>query len=153
MGLDHVDLVYTGAAAGVELEEVATRAGELVAAGKARAWGLMLDPGPELVAAAARAAVVAPAAVQTAYSLVRRSPLEDARMDEALAISGARVVATAVMAGGALTGKYLRAGAAGRLAEQARTRRSRPRSARRVRSARWPRNWGRDRPRWPSRSR
>jgi aryl-alcohol dehydrogenase-like predicted oxidoreductase len=119
IGLDHVDLVYTAPPpAGVEVEEVAARAGELVAAGKARAWGLMLDPGPELVAAAGRAVGPAPAAIQTAYSLVRRSPLEDAGMDEALAISGAGVVATAVMAGGALTGKYAGAGAAGRLAEQ-----------------------------------
>ena len=54
--------------------------------------------------------------LQLAYSLVRRSPVEDPAMEAALAASGASIVASAVLAGGALTGKYDDAGAGGRLA-------------------------------------
>jgi L-glyceraldehyde 3-phosphate reductase len=123
MGLAHVDLLYSAPPpAGVEVPEVVGRVGELVAAGTARAWGVMLDWAPGQIAEAARVAaqtgVPAPCAAQMAYSVVARATLEDPEMDTALGAAGAGVVATAVMAGGALTGKYAGAGATGRLAER-----------------------------------
>jgi aryl-alcohol dehydrogenase-like predicted oxidoreductase len=48
----------------------------------------------------------APCAAQLPYSLVRRDWLESAEMSEPLEASGAGVVASFVMAGGILTGKY-----------------------------------------------
>jgi aryl-alcohol dehydrogenase-like predicted oxidoreductase len=49
---------------------------------------------------------------------VSRSWVEGQAMKEALARCGASVVASYVLAGGILTGKYLEAGARGRMAEQ-----------------------------------
>ena len=60
--------------------------------------------------------VAAPCAAQLPYNLVSRLPVEDAATVAALDGCGASVVASAVLAGGALSGKY-RAGAGdGRLA-------------------------------------
>jgi L-glyceraldehyde 3-phosphate reductase len=59
-----------------------------------------------------------PCAAQLPYSLVSRSWVEGQAMKEALALSGASVVASYVLAGGILTGKYLEADARGRMAEQ-----------------------------------
>jgi L-glyceraldehyde 3-phosphate reductase len=47
-----------------------------------------------------------PCAAQLPYSLVQRSPVEDEDMVEVLRGSGIPVIASAVLAGGALTGKY-----------------------------------------------
>jgi L-glyceraldehyde 3-phosphate reductase len=107
---------------------VVAQAGALIAAGKLRAWGLLNWPAGLLAEAGRSAAaqgVPAPAAVQLPYSLVRRSPVEDADVAEALGASEASVVASAVLAGGALSGKYAARGqaegvgdaGAGRLAE------------------------------------
>jgi aryl-alcohol dehydrogenase-like predicted oxidoreductase len=115
MGLDHLDLAYCERPpAGLSVDEVVAQAGALIAAGKLRAWGLLNWPAALLAEAGRSAAaqgVPAPAAVQLPYSLVRRSPVEDAGVAEALAVSGMSVVASAVLAGGALSGKY--GGAAG----------------------------------------
>jgi L-glyceraldehyde 3-phosphate reductase len=122
MGLDHLDLAYAERPpAGLSVDEVVAQAGGLIAAGKLRAWGLLNWPAALLAEAGRSAAaqgVAPPAAVQLPYSLVRRRPVEDADVTEALAASGASVVASAVLAGGALSGKYTGAGAAGRLAAQ-----------------------------------
>jgi L-glyceraldehyde 3-phosphate reductase len=118
MGLDHLDLAYAERPPdGLSVDEVVASVGALIAAGKLRAWGLLNWPAG-LLAEAARSAeaqgVPPPAAVQLPYSLVRRSPVEDDDVADALAVSGASVVASAVMAGGALSGKYgWGAGAAG----------------------------------------
>ena len=110
MGLDHVDLAYCERPpAGLPVDEVVAQAGALIAAGKLRAWGLLNWPAGLLAEAGRSAAaqgVPAPAAVQLPYSLVRRSPVEDADVAEALGASGTSVVASAVLAGGALSGKY-----------------------------------------------
>jgi L-glyceraldehyde 3-phosphate reductase len=110
MGLDHLDLAYCERPpAGLSVDEVVAQAGALIAAGKLRAWGLLNWPAG-LLAEAGRSAVAqgvpGPAAVQLPYSLVRRSPVEDADVAEALGASGTSVVASAVLAGGALSGKY-----------------------------------------------
>jgi aryl-alcohol dehydrogenase-like predicted oxidoreductase len=122
MGMDHLDLIYAERPPeGLGLDQIVHDVGALIAAGKARAWGVLNWPAV-LIAEAARAAaaqgVPPPCAAQLAYSLVRRSPVEDADMVEALAAAGASVVASFTLSGGALTGKYARPGAPGRLAAQ-----------------------------------
>jgi aryl-alcohol dehydrogenase-like predicted oxidoreductase len=117
MGLDHLDLAYSERPPdGLEVDDVVAQVGALIAAGRLRAWGLLNWPA-ELLAQAGRSAadqgVPAPAAVQLPYSLVRRSPVEDADVADALAVSGASVVASAVLAAGALSGKYAGGGGAG----------------------------------------
>ena len=120
MGFDHVDLIYASAPpAGMSVHDLVTAVGGLIAAGKARAWGLLNWP-TELITAAAGAAkaqsVPAPCAAQLPYSLVQRSPVEDKAMRAALGQAGAAVVASFCMAGGVLTGKYLSPQASGRAA-------------------------------------
>src|SRR6266849_4706074 len=75
-------------------------------------WGFW----PEQKVAAAQG-VEPPCAAQLAYSLVRRSPVEDAEMARALDAAGTSVVASFTLDGGALTGKYAEPGAKGRLTE------------------------------------
>jgi aryl-alcohol dehydrogenase-like predicted oxidoreductase len=117
MGLDHLDLAYAERPpAGLTVDEVVAQAGALIATGKLRAWGVLNWPAELLAEAgrsAARQAVPAPAAVQLPYSLVHRSPVEDADVTEALQTSGASIVASAVLGGGALSGKYGEGGDAG----------------------------------------
>jgi aryl-alcohol dehydrogenase-like predicted oxidoreductase len=119
-GLDHFDFIYSDPPpAALPIEEVLTAVGALVQAGKVRAWGIVNWPA-ERIAAAGRAAcalgVPAPCAAQLAYSVAARSPVEDADMRAALAsCDGARVVASYVLAGGVLSGKYAAAGG-GRMA-------------------------------------
>ena len=73
----------------------------------------------ERVAEAGRVAhelgVAPPCAAQLPYSLIARDWVEDPAMTEALLACGAKVVASYVLAGGILSGKY-GAGAGGRMA-------------------------------------
>jgi aryl-alcohol dehydrogenase-like predicted oxidoreductase len=119
MGMDYIDLAYAERPPeGLGLDEIVHDLGALIAAGKLRAWGVLNWPA-ELIVDAARVAteqgVPPPCAAQLAYSLVRRSPVEDQEMIAALDVSGASVVASFSLEGGALTGKYLEREAAGRL--------------------------------------
>ena len=129
MRFDHIDLAYSEKPPeGLGVDEVVEQVGSLIASGKLRAWGLLNWPAG-LLAEAARSAetlgVAMPAAVQLPYSLVRRSPVEDPETIDALEQSGASIVASATLAGGALTGKYLDENATGRIAAE----RSDPRHA------------------------
>jgi aryl-alcohol dehydrogenase-like predicted oxidoreductase len=103
------------------MEELVRDVGALIRAGKARAWGLLNWP-PALIAEGAHAAatqgVPAACAVQLPYSLAQRAIVEDPAMTDALSASGAVVVASYVLSGGALTGKYADPSASGRLAGQ-----------------------------------
>jgi aryl-alcohol dehydrogenase-like predicted oxidoreductase len=120
MGFDHVDLVYSWRAPdGLSIEELVGAIGGLIESGRVRAWGTGNWEPADLAAAAeiARAAgVPAPCAAQLPYSLVRRSHVESADAAAALDASGASVVASYVLHGGVLTGKYADATAAGRMA-------------------------------------
>jgi aryl-alcohol dehydrogenase-like predicted oxidoreductase len=112
MQLDHVDLIYaTTLPDGLDVARSVEEVVGLVAAGRARAWGVT-NWAPEQVAEAvevARAAGVAgPCASQLPYSLVRRSWVEDPAMEAALAGGDIGLVASYALAGGTLTGKYLR---------------------------------------------
>jgi aryl-alcohol dehydrogenase-like predicted oxidoreductase len=121
MGFDHVDLIYANPPPdGLPVAELVGVMAELVAAGKARAWGIVnWEAGPlsEAVRAADEQGLPMPSAAQLPYSLARRDWLETDEMATALAASGAGVVASFVLAGGVLTGKY-DAGQTGRAAAE-----------------------------------
>ena len=103
-GLDHFDFIYSDPPPPeLAIEEVVEHVSALVKAGKVRAWGVVNWPA-ERIAEARAAAAIRPVAAQLPYSLVQRSPVEDADMVQALGPMG--VVASFVLAGGALTGKY-----------------------------------------------
>jgi aryl-alcohol dehydrogenase-like predicted oxidoreductase len=121
-GLERFDLVYSDPPPPqLPLSEVVAMVGELVTSGTVRAWGIVNWPA-ERIAEAGRLAreqgLPPPCAAQLAYSLAQRSPVEDAEMEEALASCGAAVVASFVLAGGVLSGKYREPDAAGRMAGQ-----------------------------------
>jgi aryl-alcohol dehydrogenase-like predicted oxidoreductase len=121
-GLDHFDFVYSDPPPEeLALEEVVGAVGELIADGTVGAWAIVNWPA-ERVAAAGRIAretgVPAPCAAQLPYSLVARDWVEGPAMSEALDLCEASVVASFVLAGGALSGKYADPGARGRLSGQ-----------------------------------
>jgi aryl-alcohol dehydrogenase-like predicted oxidoreductase len=102
MGLDHVDLIYAERPPqDLPLETLVEQVTGLIAAGKARAWGV-LNWAPGQIKDVERLADPPPCAAQLPYSLVRRDMVEDPAMEDTLV----SVVASAVLAGGALTGKY-----------------------------------------------
>ncbi len=122
MGLDHVDLIYaTWPPEELGAEEIVEGVGGLIASGRARAWGIVNWP-PALLLEATRVAaergVPPPCCAQLPYNVVSRSWVEGRDEAAALAEAGASVVASAVLAGGALTGKYDDPGASGRMAEK-----------------------------------
>jgi L-glyceraldehyde 3-phosphate reductase len=118
LGFDHVDVIYSARPPdGLPVADLVAAVIGLIESGKARAWGL-LNWTADQIAEAARvcvdAAVPPPCAAQLAYNLVARSPVEDDDTAAALQRCGASVVASAVLAFGALTGR----GATGRAAER-----------------------------------
>ena len=119
MGFDYVDLIYANPPPDdLPIAEMVTAMTELVASGKARAWGIVnwrAAPFLEATQAAHKQGVPTSCAAQLPYSLVRRDWVETDAMTAALRASGAGVVASFVMAGGVLTGKY-DAGQTGRAA-------------------------------------
>ena len=110
MGFDYVDLIYANPPPdGLAIDELVAAMGELVSSGRARAWGTVNWEAGQLIEAirsATRQEVDQPCAVQLPYSLVAREFVESIEMRAALEASGAGVVASFVMAGGVLTGKY-----------------------------------------------
>jgi aryl-alcohol dehydrogenase-like predicted oxidoreductase len=119
MQFDYVDLIYANPPPqGLTVAEMVAEVGRLLASGKARAWGIVnweAELFSEAIAAATDQGLPAPCAAQLPYSLVQRGWLESPEMYTALSQSGAGVVASFVMAGGVLTGKY-DAGQTGRAA-------------------------------------
>ena len=119
MGMDHIDLAYAAQPAkGMDLTQMIDEIAALIAAGKIRAWGVLNWPArliAEAAGACAARGVPGPCAAQLAYSLVRRSPVEDAEMVAALDRSHVAVVASYTLHGGALSGKYSKPGAQGRI--------------------------------------
>jgi len=120
MGFDYVDLIYAcWPPEGLGTEEIVTSVEWLIAAGKARAWGVCNWP-PKLLSDAAEIArtegLPAPSAAQLAYNLVYREAVEGDEDAEALEAAGVSVVASASLMYGALSGKYASPEASGRLA-------------------------------------
>jgi aryl-alcohol dehydrogenase-like predicted oxidoreductase len=120
MRLDHMDLIYSERPPeGLVMRELVEAVGGLIAAGKARAWGVLNWNAAQIMDAtdeAAELGVPPPCAAQLAYSLVSRLPVEDPGMVNALQAAGASVVASYVLAGGTLTGKYADSEVGGRMA-------------------------------------
>jgi L-glyceraldehyde 3-phosphate reductase len=120
MRLDHVDLIYSERPPeGLLMRELVEAVGGLIAAGKARAWGVLNWNAAQIMDAADAAAelrVPPPCAAQLAYSLVSRLPVEQPELVNALQQAGASVVASYVLAGGTLTGKYADPDTGGRMA-------------------------------------
>jgi aryl-alcohol dehydrogenase-like predicted oxidoreductase len=119
MGLDHLDLVYScPAATAPAVEEIVHAVGGLIAAGKARAWGACNWSPDQLANAAAiarREGISLPCAAQLPYSVTVREPVEGEAAADALEASGAAVVASFVLSGGILTGKYGDGSTSGRM--------------------------------------
>lgn len=119
MGLDHIDVIY--AVTLPEALSVAGAVGEvagLLSSGKARCWAVTnwpADAVAEAVAECRRQGVPQPVCAQLPYSVVNNTWVDDPVMDAALADGGISLVASYVLAGGTLTGKYGR-GEAGRVA-------------------------------------
>jgi len=119
-GLDHIDyLECDPPPAEVPMEDVVGMMGELIASGRAHAWGIV-NWQAERVAEAGRAALdaglPAPKSAQLPYSLVSRDWVEKRAMTDALDLCGASVMASYVLVGGVLSGKYARGDASGRMA-------------------------------------
>jgi aryl-alcohol dehydrogenase-like predicted oxidoreductase len=110
MRFDYIDLIYANPPPdGLPVAEMVAAVGRLLAGGKARAWGIVnwgAEQFMEAIAAASDQGLPMPCAAQLPYSLVRRDWVESPEMSEALRASGVGLVASFVMAGGVLTGKY-----------------------------------------------
>lgn len=114
MRLDHIDLIYTmQPPAGLSIADLVEQVAALVSSGRARAWGIGNWPADELaqaVQAARDLGAPLPVAAQLPYSLVRPDWVEDPAMEAVLADADIGLVASYVLAGGTLTGKYLEGG-------------------------------------------
>ena len=122
MGFDYIDLAYSWAApGGPSIETIVTSVGALVTSGKLRGWGTGNWP-PQDHERAAELAVEEglppPCAAQLPYNLGLREHVESPAAVQALGTSGAAVVASFVLHGGALTGKYASRGSSGRMSDE-----------------------------------
>ena len=129
-GLERFDFVYSDPPPQeLPLRDVVTAVTGLVSSGAVRAWGIVNWPAAR-VAEAGRIAhelgVPPPCAAQLPYNLVARDWVEGPEMTEALELCGARVIASYVLAGGILSGKYAQAGATGRMSGELDSARSQP---------------------------
>jgi L-glyceraldehyde 3-phosphate reductase len=120
-GLERFDFVYSDPPPPeLPMADVVAPVAELVSSGRVRAWGIV-NWTADRVAEAGRVArelgVAPPCAAQLPYSLIARDWVEGTEMTEALLACGAKVVASHVLAGGILSGKYA-AGAGGRMAAE-----------------------------------
>jgi aryl-alcohol dehydrogenase-like predicted oxidoreductase len=118
MRLDHVDLIYAmPPPEGVPMHRVIGELAGLVTSGRARAWGIGNWPVGLLASAIETARSMGaplPVAAQLPYSLVRTDWVEDPAMEVLLEPGDIGLVASYVLAGGTLSGKYLRSAADGR---------------------------------------
>src|SRR6266508_2638079 len=121
LAFDYLDLEYCELPEGLAVDDLVRQMGGLIASGKLRAWGVLNWPAAKIAESAREAAaqgVPGPCAAQLAYSLVSRSPVEDAELQQVCRDAGVSVVASYTLAGGILSGKYRRPGAPGRMADQ-----------------------------------
>jgi L-glyceraldehyde 3-phosphate reductase len=121
MGLQRLALLYASTlpdevSVPVAIEQMA----EVMATGLVDAWGVVNWSADALAAAGREARTLGlaqPCAVQLPYSLVRTDWVEDPAMEAALADTGASLIPSAALAGGALSGKYAE-GQTGRLSAE-----------------------------------
>ena len=110
MGFDRLDVLYSSTLpdavpVAVAVEQIAG----VLATGRVKAWSVVNWSAEAIAAAAAEAArqeIPQPCAAQLPYSLARLDWVEDPGMEAALEATGASLVPSATLAGGALTGKY-----------------------------------------------
>ncbi len=106
LGFDHVDLIYAVTLPdGLGVERAVEEIAGLLAAGKARAWGVAnwtAEQIAEAIAVASRLGIEPPAAAQLSYSLADRATVEDPAMQAALAEAGTGLVPSNVLGGGKL---------------------------------------------------
>ena len=132
MGFDRLDVLYSSTLPDavpvpVAVEQIAG----VLATGRVNAWSVVNWSAEAIAAASAEATrqeIPQPCAAQLPYSLARLDWVEDPALEAALQATGASLVPSATLAGGALTGKYADANPspAGRLsAERADPRRRR----------------------------
>jgi aryl-alcohol dehydrogenase-like predicted oxidoreductase len=111
MGLEHVDLIYAIAPPpSLEVPEVVGQVTELIATGRARAWGAGMWTAAQLAEAVEvcdATGAPRPVAAQMACSLADHAQATDPEMGRVLTRSRIGLVAAYVLAGGTLTGKYL----------------------------------------------
>jgi L-glyceraldehyde 3-phosphate reductase len=121
MGFDRLDLLYSSTLPGdlpvaVAVQQIAA----VLETGCVSAWGVVNWSAGALAEAARAAAsegIPQPCAVQLPYSLDRPDWVEDPAMEAALQATGASLVPSAALAGGALSGKYA-GGQTGRLSAE-----------------------------------
>jgi L-glyceraldehyde 3-phosphate reductase len=120
MGLDHVDLIYAIAPpAELPVAEVVGQVGGLLESGRARAWGTGMWSAEQLAEAVRicdETGCARPVAAQMACSLVDHAEATRAEMRHVLDDGPVGLVASYVLAGGTLTGKYLGGSEVGRAA-------------------------------------
>lgn len=110
MELDHIDLIYSmQPPPGLAIADLVAQVATLISSGRATAWGIGNWTAADLAAAvtACRALdVPLPAAAQLPYSVAHPGWVEDPAMEAVLADANIGLVASFVLAGGTLTGKY-----------------------------------------------
>ena len=110
MGFDRLDVLYSSTLPDavpvpVAVEQIAG----VLATGRVKAWSVVNWSAEAIAAASAEATrqeIPQPCAAQLPYSLARLDWVEDPAMEAALEATGASLVPSATLAGGALTGKY-----------------------------------------------
>jgi aryl-alcohol dehydrogenase-like predicted oxidoreductase len=110
MRFDYIDVIYSEKLpAGVPLDEAVGMIGGLIAAGTARAWGILNWYPPDIERAwqvADREGMPGPVVAQLPYSLIRREAVENPLMQRVVRERDLAIIASYSLAGGVLTGKY-----------------------------------------------
>jgi aryl-alcohol dehydrogenase-like predicted oxidoreductase len=116
--MDYLDLVYcVPPPAGLSVTEMVRQMDALIQTGKLRHWGILNWSPAQIEEAwqtAQREGLASPCAAQLAYSLLSRSPAEDAAARQLFDTAEIGIVASYSLHGGLLTGKYNRQEANGR---------------------------------------
>ncbi|MFZ0088062.1 MAG: aldo/keto reductase, partial [Solirubrobacteraceae bacterium] len=110
MGFERLGLLYSSTLPeDLAVEVAVAQIAEVLATGRVSAWGVVNWTADGLAGAgreAERLGLPQPCAVQLPYSLARTDWVEDPAMEAALEATGAALIPSAALAGGALTGKY-----------------------------------------------
>jgi aryl-alcohol dehydrogenase-like predicted oxidoreductase len=122
MRFERLDLLYSSTlpdavAVPAAVEQIAA----VLATGRVTAWSVVnwsAEAIAEAAAEAGRQGIPQPCAVQLPYSLAHLDWVEDPAMEAALQATGASLVPSATLAGGALTAKYADGGGGGRLSAE-----------------------------------
>jgi aryl-alcohol dehydrogenase-like predicted oxidoreductase len=116
---DAVDLIYAvHPPEGLEIARALDEVAAILESGAARAWGVAnwtAEQVEQALEAAPAAGIGPPVAAQLPFSLVRRDWAAEERMLDALHAGGTGLVASAILEGGLLSGRYSQGSPTGRL--------------------------------------